>query len=146
MEIENLPQQNIAYIQRKGPYGPENYAVMDAIKSWAWSKGLLSGGTIYGIALDIPDLDPERCRYMACVVIDDPSVADDRVRTSQLPGGRYAVFKVKHDAESVDAFWSNFFDTLDANGLTLDNIRPIMERYREKMILQGMCEFCIPVQ
>jgi len=146
MTIETIPLQDIAYIRRVGPYGQDNYAIMDAIKSWAWSKGILSGGTIYGIAYDSPDLDPSKCRFDACIVLEDLSVADDKVQLGQIPEGDFAVFEVGHDPESIEKFWHNCFQTIADCGLSYDESRPIMERYREQLLKKGMSEFCVPIK
>jgi len=145
MRIENIQPQTVAYMRRVGPYGPENFSVMDSLKSWAWGKGLLQGATLYGIAHDDSDTEPSECRYDACIVIDAPSQADDRVEVGELPGGCYAVFEVAHSTPAIEAFWMSFLDVMESEGLVIDESRPIMERYRESMIREGKSEFCVPV-
>lgn len=43
MNLELIENLNVAYIRRIGPYGSDNYAVMDSLKKWAEITGRLDG-------------------------------------------------------------------------------------------------------
>lgn len=73
IEIETITFYRIAYIRQIGPYGQNNVQTMEKLKIWANSNSLLDEQSIIlGIAQDNPELvDPETCRYDACLVIPD---------------------------------------------------------------------------
>ena len=143
--IEQLPAQQILYMRRTGAYGAENYALMESLKKWANDRGLLNDSTIYGIARDDPNTPPDQCRYDVCLVVDADYTADPQVQKGELPGGKYAVFKVPHTAEAVQAFWASAMQTLQEKGLQYTMTGPILERYQYHVVSAGECEFCVPV-
>lgn len=70
--VESLPAKTVFYKRRVGAYGPENYALMDAVKAILKEKDLfLENTVIYGIALDDPNkVSAEHCRYDVAVESD----------------------------------------------------------------------------
>jgi len=143
--IEEFGIKRIAYMRRVGPYGPENYQIMQKLKQWATKKDIFSGCTIYGIAQDGPNIPPEKCRYDVCLVIDDEKVLDSEVIDGYLPIGKYAVFTIIHTAEAVQYFWQEVTKIVKENNLHCDLSKPILERYQESLVRDGKCEFCIPL-
>lgn len=143
--IEQLPVQPIIYMRRTGAYGTENYSLMSALKEWANQKGLLKDSIIYGIAHDNESSPPEQCRYDVCLVTTADCPIDESVQIGQLNGGRYAVFTVDHTAEAVQEFWASIFQVIQEKGLQFDMTKPVLERYRHRLIQDGKCEFCIPL-
>ena len=51
MNFELIENLTVAYLRRVGPYGSDNYAVMDQLKKWAEITGRLDGGVIYALSL-----------------------------------------------------------------------------------------------
>ncbi|MBU5331607.1 MAG: GyrI-like domain-containing protein [Anaerocolumna aminovalerica] len=148
IEIETIPFYRIAYIRQIGPYGQNNVQTMEKLKIWANSNSLLDEQSIIlGIAQDNPELvDPETCRYDACLVIpDNYCINEDSISDGCIPGGKYAVFKIKHTAEAVQKAWLSIFPELFKQGLQLDETRPILERYQTKLLKEHYCEICVPI-
>jgi DNA gyrase inhibitor GyrI len=148
IEIETIPFYRIAYIRQIGPYGQNNVQTMEKLKIWANSNSLLDEQSIIlGIAQDNPELvDPETCRYDACLVIpDNYCINEDSISDGCIPGGKYAVFKIKHTAEAVQKAWLSIFPELFKQGLQLDETRPILERYQTKLLKEYYCEICVPI-
>ncbi len=136
-------------MRQVGPYGANNYTLMEMFKEWAKSKGLFSNSlVILGISHDNPRTTlPENCRYDVCIVItDDYMIADSNISEAELPGGKYAVFPIVHTVESVQKAWNEIFSQLTAKGHQLDVSRPVLERYSSDMIDKQMCEICVPIQ
>ncbi|MFH0071040.1 GyrI-like domain-containing protein [Peribacillus sp. NPDC056705] len=81
---------------------------------------------------------PEHCRYDTCIVlIDHKELRDDSVRETVLPGGDYAVFKIRHTAEDIQrALLSKGYRIAD---------KPVMERYALEQLHVGYCELCVPL-
>jgi len=125
-----------------------NVEVMEKLKTWAKSKGLLNGQSIIlGIAQDNPKIvEPENCRYDTCLVIsDDYCVSDDYISEGSILGGKYAVFNIKHTAEEVQKAWLTIFQELFKDGYEMDETRPILERYKAEMVKNHYCEICVPI-
>ncbi|MFF5994758.1 GyrI-like domain-containing protein [Lysinibacillus sp. KU-BSD001] len=150
-KIENIPSCTIAYMRQTGPYGTTNVNVqlMEKFKCWVKANHLFTDQSILlGIAQDNPAfVAPENCRYDACLVVpDDYRVNADGVKLGNIRGGRYAVFKVTHTVEAVQRAWGEVFLQLENEGFTLDETRPILERYTVELVNNHTCEICIPIK
>lgn len=148
IEIENILFYRIAYIRQIGSYGQNNVQIMEKLKKWAKSNGLLNEQSIIlGIAHDNPKLvEPENCRYDTCLVIsNDYCISDDYISEGSVLGGMYAVFKIRHTAEEVQKAWLAIFLELLKQGYQLDETRPILERYKNEMVKNHYCEICVPI-
>ncbi|MGN7412614.1 AraC family transcriptional regulator [Paenibacillus sp. SAF-068] len=146
--IENLPSYRIAYVRQVGPYGPANAQAMNTLKQWADNKQLLNeSATLLGIPQDDPTITPpENCRYDACIVITESERRlDDPIEIGQLSGGDYLICKVRHTAEDIQQAWNVLIPHLHASGYMMDN-KPVIERYRWKLLQQHWCEICVPVR
>jgi DNA gyrase inhibitor GyrI len=78
-------------------------------------------------------------------VISNYYLIDDSICESQLSGGKYFIYKVKHTAEGIQKAWAEIFPTLQNSGYQVDN-KPILERYSSDMINNDYCEICVPVK
>ena len=81
-----------------------------------------------------------------CLAAPADCPVDGAVQKGEIPGGSYAVFAIPHTAEAVQAFWASVGSVLGEKGIRPDWTRPILERYRYRMVEAGKCEFCVPVQ
>lgn len=144
--IEEIVPQKIAYMRRTGSYGVENLKLMQELKKWAMNKNIFKNSTIYGIAQDGADTPPEKCRYDVCIVVEDESILDNNVMIGKLQGGKYAIFTINHTAEDVQEFWQSAFEILKENNIQYDFSKPILERYKENLVNNGKCEFCVPLE
>jgi DNA gyrase inhibitor GyrI len=146
-KVETLPNYRIAYVRRVGLYGPENIEVMEKLKKWAKEKELLnSTTTLLAIQQDNPETTlPENCRFDACIVISEDYQMDDSMSESELSGGKYLIYEVKHTAEDIQNAYTAIFPSLQSNGYQIDN-KPIFERYIGDMNNNHYCEICVPVK
>jgi len=141
--IEELPVQNIVYMRRIGAYGTENYILMAKLKEWADKNGLLKDSIIYGIAQDNPANTPEnQCCYDVCLIVKDDYPLDESIQRGEIPSGKYAIFTIPHTAEAVKKFWGTI---MQEEKLQFDKTKPILERYKYKLVENGECEFCVPI-
>jgi len=143
--IEQLPNQPIVYMRRTGAYGSENYKLMETLKEWANQKGLLKDSIIYGIAHDNENTLPEKCRYDVCLVVAIDCPVDESIKRGEIPDGKYAVFTIPHTAEAVQKFWASVIQEIQEKGLQFDMTKPILERYKYRLVEDGKCEFCVPI-
>lgn len=148
VQKETLEPFTVLFMRRKGAYGPENRRLMDRMKEWAASHDLWNGQTtLLGIPWDNPSVTKaEECRYDVCMVWDEEAASHpEEIARGQIGGGLYAVFLLEHTAEAVQAAWSGYPSALLALGCIPDETRPVMERYRKKLVDQHRCELCVPV-
>lgn len=145
-KIETLPNYRIAYVRRVGQYGSANSEVMDKLKKWAREKNLLKSAILFAIPQDNPKTTlPENCRFDACIVISKDYQIDDSISESELSGGKYLIFEIKHTSEDIQKAYAVIFPTLQSNGYQIDS-KPILERYTDDMINNTYCEICVPVK
>ena len=139
MKIETFQGITIAYMRRIGAYGPENRQLMEKLKAFLAQHGLLKS-TILGIPLDDPTITPaEQLRYDVGLIV--PVHAAIPLPTRSIDDGTYAVFEVQHTQQGVSSFWQNIGQLT----LSIDNKKPIIERYSSQKIVEHLCEFCIPI-
>jgi DNA gyrase inhibitor GyrI len=146
--IETIPYSRIAYIRQTGPYGQNNVRIMEEIKKWAHDNGLFNENSIIlGIAHDNPELiEPRNCRYDTCLVIpNELCIKGDYITEGHILGGKYAVFQVSHTAEAVQKAWLEIFPELSGQNCQMDSTRPILERYKAKLVKEHYCEICVPI-
>jgi DNA gyrase inhibitor len=143
--VERITNYRIAYVRRVGSYGSANIEVMEKLKKWAKERNLFKSAIILAIPQDNPETTlPENCRFDACIVISKDYQIDDSISESELSGGKYLIFKVKHTAEDIQKAYAEIFPALQNNGYQIDN-KPIMERYTYDMVNNHYCEICVPV-
>lgn len=147
MHIEIISETQVIYLRRTGPYGGDNRDLMERLKVWAAGNDLLETGAILGIAWDDPaQTPPERCRYDVFLASDGHFPEPEaEMSLGLLPGGRYACFQGPHTPEGVQSLWQESFAALPELGFCPDPACPVIERYRPKLLAQGICELCIPV-
>ena len=139
MKIETFQSITIAYMRRTGAYGPENRQLMEKLKAFLAQHDLLKS-TILGIPLDDPTITPaEKLRYDVGLIV--PVHAVIPLPTRSIDDGTYAVFEVQHTQQGVSSFWQNIGQLT----LSIDNTKPIIERYSSQKIVEHLCEFCIPI-
>jgi DNA gyrase inhibitor GyrI len=139
LKIETFQGITIAYMRRIGAYGPENRQLMEKLKAFL-AQHDLSKSTILGIPLDDPTITPaEKLRYDVGLVV--PANATIPLPTRNIDDGTYAVFEVQHTQQGVSSFWQNIGQLT----LSIDNTKPIIERYSSQKIVEHLCEFCIPI-
>ena len=95
VRIEDVPPLRVAYVKHMKGY-EDSAGIGDAFETlfcWAGPRGVMGPDTrILGLSLDNPDITPkDRCRYYACVVVNDRAEPDGRVGLMTLRPGTYAV-------------------------------------------------------
>ena len=147
MVIEIFPNYRLAYIRRTGKYGIENKEIMEKIKNWAKGKQIFNDDTIiFSIMQDNPEnIPPEKCRYDAGIIIPQNFELDKNVEECEFIGGKYMVFKIIHTKEEIQKAYMEIFPKIVNEGYKIVE-KPIIERYSVKMVEEGFCEICIPIE
>ena len=144
MKIEEFKNITIAYMRNIGGYGSQNEKLMDDFKNFLKNHDLLDDGSvILGIALDDPLLvSNDKLRYDVGIIINENKQIDLDIR--KIDNGKYAIFEVAHTKEGVLSFWKNIPQLI--TDLSIDDKKPIIERYAMNKINNQLCEFCIPLK
>ncbi|HSA96253.1 MAG TPA: AraC family transcriptional regulator [Acidobacteriota bacterium] len=95
VRIEDLPPCRVAYVKHMRGY-EDSAGIGEAFETlfaWAGPRGFMGPDMrVLGVALDNPDITPrDKCRYCACVVVNDRAAPDGRVGIMTLRPGTYAV-------------------------------------------------------
>ena len=86
--------------------------------------------------------DKNKLRYdVGLIVNGNPDIALD-IRKN--PDGIYAVFELPHTEQDITAFWSNIQKLVGS--LSVDETKPVIERYPADKVAKHLCEFCIPLK
>ena len=144
LKIEEFKDITIAYVRRTGKYGSENKILMENFKEYLRKENLLDQNSIIlGIALDNPAItDKNKLRYdVGLIVNGNPDIALD---IRKIPDGIYAVFELPHTEQDITAFWSNIQKLVGS--LSVDETKPVIERYPADKVAKHLCEFCIPLK
>lgn len=144
MAIEEFKDITIAYVRRTGEYGFQNKILMENFKTYLVQNNLLTNDSIIlGIALDNPaNTDTNKLRYDVGIVVNEKQKTE--LCTRKISNGIYAVFEIPHTEQDVIAFWNNIH--LLVGDLSVDEAKPIIERYSADKVANHLCEFCVPLK
>lgn len=151
VKLVNRQPVTVAYLRHLGPYGESlSRFWQDTYYPWAATNNLLAQPRL-GISHDDPSITaPEKCRYDACVEIEHDSVVSGDALKKTIPGGRYAVLRVKGGVAEIGDAWASLLrDWLPSSGLQLD-ARPAFEYYPKDAACDPRtgvmeCDICVPV-
>ena len=109
---------------------------------------------VYGYGLDNPQsVAPEALRYDACVALEGTVAADAEagIERRHLPGGRYAVYRLKGPYSGMPAAFGRLFgEWLPASGETPELERPCLEIYLndpgEVPEAELLTDLCLPIK
>ena len=92
VEVRELPPRRIAFLRHQGSYSNVG-ETWESLIDWVGRECLFGPRTLYfGLSWDDPDVTPpEKCRYDACVTVDESVEPAAEIGITTLPGGRYAV-------------------------------------------------------
>ncbi|MBM6800930.1 GyrI-like domain-containing protein, partial [Coprobacillus cateniformis] len=84
----------------------------------------------------------DQLRYDVGLIVDETE--NDILPSRLIDDGKYAIFEVPHTAQGVQDFWIQIPKL--AENLSIDEKKPILERYTMNKIKNHLCEFCIPLK
>ena len=95
VKIEDVPPLRVAYVKHMKGY-EDSAGIGDAFETlfcWAGPRGVMGPDMkVMGLSLDNPDITPkDKCRYYACVVVNEKAEPDGRVGIMTIRPGKYAV-------------------------------------------------------
>ncbi|WP_332774671.1 AraC family transcriptional regulator [Polaromonas sp.] len=154
VELKTLPALRLAYMRNTGPYGPGIGQLWQRFGAWCGQHGMMNPRRkMYGISQDNPEITPaDKCRYDACIEVDDAFKPQGEVGVQSFGGGRYACgrFTGKPGSDVHDAWTYMFAQWLPQSGYQADD-KPALELYEENFVMDPdtgafSCLLCVPVR
>ncbi|MDM0104097.1 AraC family transcriptional regulator [Variovorax sp. J22R24] len=153
VELKTFAPVRVAYMRQVGPYGsPEITRTWQRFAAWCGQKGLMQPRRVmYGISHDNADVTPpEKCRYDACIEVDEGFRPEGEIGVQTLGGGRFACVAYAGTASEIHAAWVRLCDWLPDSGYQADDAPP-MEVYGKDFAIDEKtgafaCELCMPVR
>ena len=133
VRIEDVPAWRVAYVKHMKGYG-DSAGIGDAFETlfcWAGPRGFMGPDMrVLGMALDNPDITPQdKCRYYACVVVNERAEADGRVGIMTIRPGKYAVGRFSGGSDVFKrAYEAMYGEWLPGSGWQPDDA-PALESY-----------------
>ena len=151
--LKELPEHNVAYVRHIGPYNQIGEA-FGKIFAWAGPKGLIQFPATQSLAVyhcDKEKVDASELQSDACLTVPEGTEADGDVKTTKIPGGKFAVAHVEIDGSEFGEAWDKLVgEWMPKNGLKPDESRKCYELYLndheqhpEKKFIVDICE---PIQ
>lgn len=150
-EVREMPEYNVAYVRKIGPYGPEICEqAFGELAQWAGPRGYLSSGAVLGVYWDNPEITPpEKCRVDACVSVPHGTAAEGQVGVQTISGGPYAVCRFEIKSDEFQQAWEDAFKWLVSGGYECDD-KPCYELYHNDASDhpegQWIVDICIPLK
>jgi AraC family transcriptional regulator len=154
IELRTLPDLRVAYMRHVGPYGsPAIGQMWFRFDAWRRQRGLQRADILLlGVSQDSPDITaPERCRYDACVQVDDHFRPEGEIGVQTIAGGRYACLRFDGTGREIHAAWQRVFaQWLPGSGYQPDD-RPCAELYDRGSDIEPKtgrfsCLLCVPLR
>lgn len=150
-EVKDMPEYNVAYVRKIGPYGPETCGVaFTELMQWAGPKGLIGQGAMLGVYWDNPEVtSPDKCRSDACIEVPEGTTPDNPVALQKIEGGSHAVCHFEVTPDAFQKAWEDAFAWLIQSGRECAD-RPCYELYHnnaeEHPDGKWIVDICIPLK
>lgn len=154
LELKDFANTRVAYMRIVGPYGdPAIGRMWQRFEAWCRQRGLSGPGhAAYGISHDSPDITaPEKCRYDACVQVDDSFKPEGDVGVQTVPMGLYACAPFSGTPDTIHDAWMRVFSQWLPDSNYQPDDRPAIEAYGEQVKIDPetgafSCLLCLPVR
>lgn len=150
-EIREMPEYNVAYIRKIGPYVKEicqpafrELIQLAGLRNYEGSKKILA------IYWDNPDVTPpEKCRFDACIIVPDSTVSEGKLYIQNISGGPYAVCHFELKPDYIQQAWEDAYAWLCDSGY-MCNDKPCYELYHNNAAEhpegKWIFDICIPLK
>jgi AraC family transcriptional regulator len=150
-EVRDMPERNVAYVRKMGPYGKETCEqAFGELMRWAGPRGYLGSGALLGVYWDNPEVTPpEKCRVDACVSVPGDTAPEGQVGIQTISGGPYAVCHFEIQSDSFQQAWEDAFAWLIDGGYECAD-KPCYELYHNNAAEhpegKWVFDICIPLK
>jgi len=156
IEVKEMPELNVAYIQHIGPYKGDTKlfaGLFGKLMGWAGPRGLLNSPEtmVLSVYYDDPETTEEdKFRMNACITVNEDTEVEGEIGKMTVPGGMYAVGRFELDPDEYEEAWNMVYgDWLQESGYQSDD-RLSLEIYQndpnEHPENKHIVDICIPVK
>ncbi|OUM01280.1 AraC family transcriptional regulator [Variovorax sp. JS1663] len=153
VELKTVPPVRVAYMRHVGPYGESNIPrLWQRFAAWCGEQGLMAPRrTMYGLSHDNPDVTPpEKCRYDACVEVDEGFRPGGEIGVQTIAGGRHACCEFSGPPAEIHQAWMRLCEWLPDSGWQAAD-GPPLEIYGRDFVMDEAtgafsCTLCMPVR
>jgi len=132
VEMRDITERPVIFMESENGYVKESiHSTWDKLVEQAMCLPMKRENfEMFGIGHDNPQLTPEdKCRYDACILLEDGVTVGSGVKTKTLPAGKYACFYFKGDnSELVQFYLSIYKDWFPKSGYEPGDF-PLIEKY-----------------
>lgn len=132
VEVKNISKITVAYAANLEGYKTEKIAeAWERITKWAYANRVIGPASKFiGISFDNPDITPrDKCRYYACISINDNTEVSNGIGKLELKEGRYGVYRFKGGMTEIEQTYKNLYGSwLPESGYQPDD-HPCYEIY-----------------
>lgn len=150
-EVREMPEFNVAYVRKVGPYTGETCEpAFTELMQWAAPRNYLGPGKLLAIYWDNPEVTPaERCRFDTCIIVPCGTVPEGQVCIQTISGGPYAVCHFEVMPDSIQQAWEDAFIWICGSGYEC-NDTPCYELYHNNAAEhpegKWILDICIPLK
>ena len=150
-EVKEMPEYNVAYVRKLGPYGKETCEqAFGELMQWAGPRGYIGSGPMLGVYWDNPDVTPpEKCRVDACITVPQGTSSEGQIGIQTISGGSYAVCHFEIGPDSFQQCWEDAFAWLVNSGYECHD-KPCYELYHNNAADhpegKWIFDICIPLR
>ena len=112
VEIKNMPARHLAYYPQMDGYDDKKISIAwEKLCNWGEANNLINQNTSFiGISFDNPYITPaDKCRYYACINVDEGITPPKGFGLIDLPEGKYAVANYIGRGEGIENMWNELF-------------------------------------
>ncbi len=150
-EVKEMPEYNVAYVRKMGPYNQETWEHASAeLKKWAEPRGYLASSVVLTVYWDNPEVTlSEKCRVDACVSVPQGTFPEEQIAIQTIAGGSYGVCRFEIKSDQFQQIWDDAFAWLVNSGYECGD-NPCFELYHNNPAdhPEGMwkVDICIPLK
>ncbi|MEZ6101165.1 MAG: GyrI-like domain-containing protein [Pirellulaceae bacterium] len=129
--VKDVDEFRVVYRRYFGSYDdPDVHTVFEDVVRWAMPRNLDDFARYISIPWDDSDITAEeKCRFDACLQVDNDVRLDGGFNWQTIPSGKYAVYDCEITEHDFDSPWTELMRTwLPTSGFQPDD-RPRFERY-----------------
>lgn len=132
VEMIDMTERTVMYMESKNGYVKESiHATWDSLIEQAICLPIKKEKfEMFGIGHDNPQITPEeKCRYDACILLEDGVTVGSSIKSKALPSGKYACFYFKGESSDLIQFYLSIYkDWFPKSGFEPGDF-PLIEKY-----------------
>jgi AraC family transcriptional regulator len=133
VKVKDVPPLRVAYVKHMKGYEDQEGigSAFQTLFCWAGPRGVMSPDMrVIGVSLDNPDITPkDKCRYYACVAVNERARPEGEVGIMTIGGGKYAVGRFAGGRDVFKKAYSAMYgEWLPKSGWQPDDV-PAFESY-----------------